>query len=74
MAYLNPIFLEMVLATDMAEHFSQLNEIKNTLSSMNADKCTVAISIHDPLKSNDLLLTAWNFLPDGRSNLLLVSK
>ena len=28
----------MVLATDMAEHFSQLNEIKNTLSSMDADK------------------------------------
>ena len=28
----------MVLATDMAEHFSQLNEIKNTLSSIDADK------------------------------------
>ena len=27
----------MVLATDMAEHFSQLNEIKNTLSSIDAD-------------------------------------
>jgi len=36
--YFRYLVVEMVLATDMAEHFSQLNEIKNTLSSMDADK------------------------------------
>ena len=52
----------------------KISKIKVKISSWSPFCKTVAISIHDPLKSNDLLLTPSNFWPDGRSNLLLVSK